>query len=129
MVDVGLPGQPRRPVDIIARVAFFATGLFNRLFSHGTPPCSEPGLLLVNTLRRPKKETAIWGSVENWKPRMCNRQQGQCEAKRKHGKHLMSIGNNDRVNVGRTTRLMIPPELVRELFQASGINDQNSYTK
>ena len=69
-----------------------------------------------------KKETAIWGSVENWKPRMCNKQQGQCEVKRKHGKHLVCIGNNARVEVGRKARIMMPPELVRELFEASGIN-------
>jgi len=69
-----------------------------------------------------KKETAIWGSVENWNPRMCNKEQGHCEAKKQHGKHLMSIGNSVRVEVGRKARIMMPAELVKELFEASGIN-------
>jgi hypothetical protein len=67
-----------------------------------------------------KKETAIWGSVDNWTPRMCDRAHGYCAARAKHGKHLMSIGNSVNVNVGRTARLMMPPLLVEELFCSIG---------
>lgn len=65
-----------------------------------------------------KKETAIWGSVENWIPRMCNKAEGYCDNKAKHGKHLESLGNNKQGNheVNRKHRIRIPQPLIKDLF-------------
>lgn len=67
-----------------------------------------------------KKETAIWGCVENWEPKMCDKKHGYCDAKAKHGKHLEGLGHSKSINreVPRSQRIRIPPLLVKELFDS-----------
>lgn len=73
-----------------------------------------------------KKETAVWGSVEAWKPKMCIKSEGYCRNKEQYGKHLMSIGNNKNVNVGRTARLKIPRLLIKDLFDSIGVGTSHT---
>ena len=67
-----------------------------------------------------KKETAIWGCVDDWTPRMCNKEHGHCEAKAKYGKHLEGLGHSKSISreVPRSQRIRIPPQLVKELIDS-----------
>jgi hypothetical protein len=65
-----------------------------------------------------KKETAIFGSIENFAPCMCNIEQGQCVAKRHTGKHPDSIGNALGRKVSRVDRLRIPRGLCVALLDS-----------
>jgi hypothetical protein len=66
-----------------------------------------------------KKETAVWGSVSKWNPRMCTKVAGYCQAKATHGKHMEGIGHTKPgcPEVPRKQRLRIPPLLVQHLFE------------
>ena len=65
-----------------------------------------------------KKQTMIWGTVNDWQPRMCCRSSGYCEAKQLHGKHLQSLGNSNQNNptTPRSQRGSVPPLLIQHLF-------------
>ena len=68
-----------------------------------------------------KKETAIWGSVNAFQPKMCLKSEEFCPTRKQLGKHSHSIGNNKNKSVGRTQRLKIPRLLIKDLFDSVGI--------